>query len=68
MPDLPKLMGRRASFQKVRQLVDVVELQVSAKQVPQQVERVIGKSVRGMERGKRKRPDFAYTPPVPEPL
>lgn len=61
-------MGRRASFQKVRQLVDVVELQVSAKQVPQQVERVIGKSVRGMERGKRKRPVFAYTPPVPEPL
>jgi hypothetical protein len=66
MPAAPKLVVGRASFQEVREFIDIVEFQVSAKQVPQQVQRAIRETVHCGERGKRKRSDFAHAAPVPE--
>jgi hypothetical protein len=68
MPDAPKLVGGRASFQEVREFIDVVELQIAAKQVPQQVQRAIRETIHRTERGKRKRSDFTQAAPAPEPL
>lgn len=65
-PVAPELVLGGASLQEVREFVDIVQLQVSAQQVPHQVKRAIREHVHGIERGKRKRPDLAHTSPFPE--